>query len=189
MPTKDVHLFDASNNPLTVSGIRLELFDAVTFQLLIAQNSVQLGPNAWGAQLFFTAGPNPLDIYVSDPNYRYPGNMVRYLNGRTTDQLDIDLLALPPGPGGQSAPSLNLTPASLSLWVDEGYKWSSREKEAVRNLIFNYLSVIVSRQARVESSSGLREIASNWRTALEQVGVPYQILERRAEGQVGFARA
>lgn len=187
MPTKDVHLFDASNQPLTVSGIRLELFDALTCQLLAVQNSAQLSSNAWGAQLSFTAGSNPLDIYVSDPNYRYPGNTVRYLNGRTTDQLDIDLLTLPPGPGGQPAPSLNSTPASLARWVDEAYKWNSQEKEAVRNLIFNYLSVFASRQTKVENSSELKETASNWRTALERVGISYQILERRAEGQVGFA--
>lgn len=185
MPDKEVHLFDASNKPLKVQGIRLELFDAITCALLDAQTSANLTPAsgaaslAWGAKLSFTAAANPLDIYVTDPTYRYPGNTVRYLNGETEDRLDIDLLTLPATPSGHSSPSPTATSAELSRWAERAPNWTAEEKRAVRNLIFNYMTVIVARLAEHPSlPTNLRDVAANWEEALRRVGIDPDLLRR-----------
>jgi len=177
VPDKDVRLFDDANQPLPVAGIRLELFDAVTFVLLDAKNSVNLNPGAgpasgdWGAVLSFSPTGHPLDIYVSDPNYRYPGNTVRYLNGDTTDRLDIDLVCLPAFANASGFPA-STTPLGITRWVQVSPNWTSQEKLAVLNLLFNYLAVIVLRREQFQVlPSGLRELASNWEGALRKLGL------------------
>src|SRR5205823_4682411 len=117
------------------------------------------------------------DIYVTDPTYRYPGNTVRYLNGETEDRLDIDLLKQPTTPSGQSSPPPTMTPAGLSLWVERAPNWTAEEKRAVRNLIFNYMNVIVARVAEYQGlPSNLRDVAANWEEALRHVGIDPDLL-------------
>jgi hypothetical protein len=168
---------------LKVAGIRLELFDAVTCALLDTKQSVNLNPTKpktsteWGARLTFTASSNPLDVYITDPKYRYPGNTVRYLNGQTGDRLDIDLLSLPATTGGQKTPPVTATPTALAGWVERAPLWTQEEKRAVRNLIFNYMNVIVSRLGEYNSlPTGLHDVADNWAKALERVGIPADVL-------------
>lgn len=104
MPSKDVYLFDSFNNPLQVPGLHVDLCEVATGTLLDAKLSVNLKTpnNDHGVRLNFPPCTGPLDIYFADPNYRYPGNTVRNLNGQLPDRLDIDLLQVPviPSPLG-----------------------------------------------------------------------------------------
>lgn len=182
MPRKDVYLFNESNDPLQVKGIRIELFDATTGTLLDAQNSEDLNPgpmpsNEWGVRLTFTAGTNPLDIYITDPTYCYPGNTIRNLNGQLHDRIWIDLLQLPTGPGGQTPPT-SVTPSSLSSWVKQGWQWSTRGKKAVGNLIFNYISVIVPRIDDLQKLKDLYDVAQNWEEAMSRLGIRPDLLKK-----------
>lgn len=180
MPTKDVYLFDFSNAPLQVRGIRLELFDAATAVLLDAQNSTDLSPgpggtasNEWGARLSFVSCNNPLDILIVDPTHRYPGNAVRSLNGQLAARIDIDLTAIPAGRGGQPSPPRVATPTALSDWVSAGTAWSTVEKAGAWNLIANYVGVVVPRR---EDLAELGNVAQNWSEALDQIGLPHTLL-------------
>jgi hypothetical protein len=186
MPLKIIFLYDSASDPLQVKGIRVELYDASTATLLDAANSADLNPGPagqpsreWGVQLNFPIGPNPLDIYITDPLYRYPGNTVRYLNGKVQDRLYIDLLQLPPAAAGQSAAPASSAPEDLADWVEQSDRWSESEKDAVRNLLFNYLSVIVARPERLGTSETFDEMAANWGKALEQLGCPLDLFRRR----------
>jgi hypothetical protein len=178
MPGKDVHLFDTSNNPLKVAGIRLELFDAVTCTLLDVQNSANLNPGAgassssWGVTLSFPSGGNPLDIYVIDPTYQYPGNTVRYLNGQTPHRIDLDLMKLPSTPSGNVLPSHTISAAGLSRWVGQPSNWTREEKRAVRSLIFNYIGVVVDRIVEHgQLPQALHDMAANWGDALRKLKI------------------
>lgn len=182
MQEKEVRIFDDSNNPLQVAGITIELFDAVTGTLFSSDNSKDLNPgsggpsNEWGVKLSFTAGSNPLDIYISDPTYNYPGNTVRYLNGQEDDRLDIDLLKVGSGSGGQSAGPASASAASILQWIDLGIQWSASEKRAVRNLVFNYLSVIVPRLSELPRLPDLQRVATHWEEAMRRLNVPIYLL-------------
>lgn len=183
MPRKDIYLFDDSNNPLQVPKIRVELFDAATGTLLDFDYSKDLNPgsgtpsNKRGVRLTFTGSNNPLDIYIKDGNYSYPGNTVRNLNGQTQDSIDIDLLRVARGPGGQINPPTSATPTSLSNWVKQGRRWSTEEKKAVRNLIFNYVSVFVPRLDDLPNLTDLRAVANNWEEAMVRLGIPVALLK------------
>lgn len=184
MSRKEVYLFDTSNKPLRVKGIRVELFDASTFKLLDAQNSDDLNPkwggppsNEWGVVLNFSAPHgNPLDIYITDPTHSYPGNIARNLYGGASDRINLDLLKLPKGSGGQQSSLNSATPHSVSEWVDAGWRWQSEEKDAVRNLIFNYITVIGSRRELLPHRSGLREVAQNWQESLVRLKINPEVL-------------
>src|SRR6185437_7094492 len=122
--TKDVCLYDINNRPLTISGIEIYLCDANSGKIHDRQLSHDLNPGSagapsdtWGVQLTFPAGNTPVDIFTADPTYIYPGNTVRYLNGELYDRIDLDLLALPPSPGGQSNPPASPMPSDLAKWV------------------------------------------------------------------------
>lgn len=185
MSIKEVYLFDNANNPLQVKGIRVELFDALSGKLLDAQNSDDLNPkwggapsNEWGVKLNFSAPHgNPLDIYMTDPNYSYPGNTARNLYGGASDRINIDLLQLPSGGGGQQHALNQANPKLISSWVDAGWRWNEYEKEAVDNLIFNYLTVFVSRLDRLQSLRSLREVARNWEEAMVRLRINPESLQ------------
>jgi hypothetical protein len=193
MPDKTVLLYDASNQPLRVKGIRVELFDASSGLLVDAQNSANLDPNAgplsveWGVVLSFTAGTSPLDLLLTDPLYRYPGNTVRYLNGDLQDRVYIDVLQLPQSVGGQTGPPVSAGALDLVSWVQAGLHWSEPDKDAVLNLLFNYLRVIVARPARTERSQRLKEVALNWEAALDRLGIPSQLFKRGRRSSGGSA--
>lgn len=178
MPVKEVHLFDSSNAPLLVAGIRIELFDANTGTLLDVQNSVNLSPGntgpsaSWGAVLTFHAIANPLDLYISDPTYQYPGNTVRSLNGALPDRIDLDLLKMPSTPGNRSGLSEGMTAAGLARWVAREKKWTTEEKRAVQNLIFNYISIVVARVIEFGYlPAELSGVAQNWGESLRMIGI------------------
>lgn len=183
---KIIFLYDAASDPLQVSGIRVELYDASTATLLDAANSADLNPGPagrpsaeWGVQLNFPVSPSPLDIYITDPLYRYPGNTVRFLNGRVQDRIYIDLLQLPSATSGQVAPPASSAPEDLTDWVEQSRDWSDSEKDAVRNLLFNYISVIVARPESRGTSGDFDEMATNWEKALEQLGCPADLFRRK----------
>lgn len=179
MSQKEVYLFDAGNNPLQVKGIRVELFDAITCALLDAQNSDDLNPkwggppsNEWGVKLSFTAPHgHPLDIYITDPSYSYPGNIARNLYGGATDRVNLDLLALPAGGGGQNNTLDSVAPRAISKWLEAGWRWNEGERAAVRNLIFNYISVIGSRVDELPNRRRLRDVAENWEKAMSRLDI------------------
>lgn len=184
MLTKEVYLFDTTNSPLRVSGIRVELFDCSTGTLLDTQNSANLATsgatlsNDWGVLLRFQSVGNPVDIYFCDPMHRYPGNVVRSLNGQVSDRLDVDLLSVPTRPGGQMSPPSTATPASITEWVKSGYRWSAEDKRGVLNLCFNYSSVIVPRFDELFSLEGLHGVAEDWGEALRHLGIPPEIFRK-----------
>jgi hypothetical protein len=184
MSRKEVYLFDNANKPLQVKGIRVELFDASSFKLLDAQNSDDLNPtwggppsNEWGVVLSFSAPHgNPLDIYITDPTHSYPGNIARNLYGGASDRINLDLLKLPKVGGGQQGSLNSATPRSISDWVDAGSRWQPEEKDAVRNLLFNYIAVIGSRIELLPHRSGLREVANNWQESLLRLKINPEVL-------------
>jgi len=181
---KEVYLFDNANNPLQVAGIRVELFDASTGKLLDAKLSQDLNPiwggppsKEWGVRLNFSVPyGTPLDIYITDPKHTYPGNTARNLYGGASDRINLDLLKLPAGSGGQQSALTSATPRSISRWVDEGWRWNKDEKEAVLNLIFNYITVIGSRADQLPNRRNLREVAENWGEAMLNLKVNPEML-------------
>ena len=175
MPDKKIYLYDSSNAALLVKGIRVELYDAVTKSYLDGADSDDLNPGAspptWGVVLNFPSGANPVDVLVSDPTYQYPGNTLRYLNGDLADEVFMDLLHLPGGPGGQPVPRAPLTIPQINRWVDASSHWDTAEREAVRGLIFNYAHIIAP-----EQFGELAGVAGNWGAALLRVGFPPHLL-------------
>lgn len=184
MPLKIILLYDSSNNPLQVEGIRVELFDAVRGGLLQARNSADLNPKRdgrpstdWGVELDFPLGSSPLDIYITDPLYRYPGNTVRYLNGRLQDRIYIDVLHLPMVTSSRVAAPVSVQPLDLSQWVEEHSDWDADQRDAVRNLLFNYMAII-ARPDRLESSKPMSKVKDNWEKALQRLGFPIDMFEK-----------
>jgi hypothetical protein len=183
MPDKTILLYDAKNAPLKVRGIQVELFDAISGTLLQAQTSDNLDPTSgpssveWGVILTFSTGTRPLDILITDPKYRYPGNTVRYLNGDLQDRVFIDLLALPAAVPTQTAPPRSSKPQDLVAWVDGHAQWNEEQRDAVLNLAFNYMRVVVAGKEKMSQSKELGEVARNWEEALERLGIPKKLFE------------
>lgn len=181
MPTKEVYLYDTSNQALKVAGIRVELFDAASGTLLDTKNSQDLNPGStpdmWGVSLQFASCLDPLDIYVKDPSYRYPGNTVRYLNGDIDGEVKIDLLVLPITPNSQPAPT-KATPQAILNWVNAAEYWAPEEKRAVWNLILNFAAVVGPRWDELAFLSDLHDVADNWAEALTRLGFPYPLLRQ-----------
>lgn len=180
MPTKDLYLFDSSNNPLRVQGIVLKLFDAHNGTLLDSKLSDNYNPrnphsNEWGAVLSFTACGNPVEVYVTDPNFRYPGNTIHYLNGQVSDRIDIDLEAVPTGHGGQLGLPQTAAPRAIRNWIQSAPNWTDKEKLAVWTLVSNYCRVIMPRADRLSSLTDLAEVAKNWEEALDRIGIPHSL--------------
>lgn len=183
MPKKTIYLFDSSNSPLHVKGIRIELFDVSTGTLLATQDSDDLNPgtggrpsNEWGVQLDFTACGNAVDVYFCDPAYRYPGSIIRNLNGQVTDRVDVDLLRLPTGLGGQAYQLSSPSPASIDKWVRGASKWTEEEKQAVRTVVTSFSSVIVPILDELHDLTDLQRVAANWAETLERVGISHDVL-------------
>jgi hypothetical protein len=184
MPDKKVCLYDSTNQPLMVKGIRVELYDASTKSYIDGDNSDDLkpgaGPATWGVVLTFLPGSTPVDIYVSDPKYTYPGNTMRHLNGDLGDEVFMDLMALPSSPGGQQ-PS-PASPASgevraINQWIDGHGEWKEEQRQAVRNLVFNYAQILPFES--IASTSGeFRAMLNNWETALKRTGFQPESLKR-----------
>jgi len=177
MAEKEIHIFNTSNAVLQVIGIRFELFDVVTGALLCTDNSHDLNPgpggtpsNDWGVRLKFSPSNHPLEVYTTDPNYRYPGNTIQSLEGKQTDRIDIDLHKVPGGPGGQESRLTSATPVAVSKWVHEAPKWNEDEKRAVLNLVFNYMRAISPQLAKLPKSA-LMGVAENWEKAMSQLGI------------------
>jgi hypothetical protein len=182
---KDVYLYDETNHVLKVKGIQVELYNTSTGTLLDKQFSDDLrrlsgGPpsNEWGARLNYSLPHNdPVDIIITDKSYKYPGNAVRHLYGGGSDRVNIDLLTIPSGSGGQQWPAPKNV-GELARWVESAPRWSRTEKEAVRNLVFNYVNIFVSRWDSLSQLSGLREAERNWEEALRRLKIdPYILRE------------
>jgi hypothetical protein len=79
---KEIRIFDSSNRVLKVKGIRFDLLEVNSGALIDTKNSDDLNPiaggsNDWGVKLSFSTRSGPLEVYTSDPNYRYPGNTIQ----------------------------------------------------------------------------------------------------------------
>lgn len=190
MPTKEVYLFDDSNNPLKVAGISLELFDTVTGRMLVTALSANRKPHLggtstdWGADLPFTASTHPVDIYINDPTYTYPGNVIESLNGQITDRIDIDLLKLPATPIG--TPVSGTTMDSLVGIIKEQQDWTNKEKIAVIAFIFNYIKTVTKNTIESpELPQGLVKVIANWNESLNRLGIDPDIL-RISEGALAY---
>lgn len=183
MPTKDIYLFDATNAPLQVKGIRVELYNATTGTLLDAQNSDDLNPgwkpsNEWGVQLTFAACNDPLDVYFSDPTYRYPGNTLHNLNGMVHGRIEVDLMSLPMGVGGQTPLTGPATPAAVERWIRRATHWTDQEQFAVRMLAFEFVRTIAPRLNELRALPDLLRLADNWAVALQRLGLsPMSLLQ------------
>jgi hypothetical protein len=182
MPDKKVILYDSSNSPLQIAGIRVELYDASSKAYVDGDDSDDLNPasrpsDQWGVVLNFGSGATPVDIYVSDPTYKYPGNTLRYLNGDLADEVLMDLMQLPSGPGGQ--PSITTRPSvpEINTWVDSGAEWTNEEREAVRNLIFNFAQSFTGGEKPGSISTNFSALRSNWESALRRVGLNPSLLQ------------
>ena len=182
MPAKEVYLFDDANNPLKVAGISLELFDTTTGVMLTTALSANRKPHLggtsaeWGADLSFTACNHPVDIYINDPTYTYPGNAVESLNGQTTDRIDIDLLKLPGTPIGTSTSGVTLN--GLLSAIKKNDTWSAMEKQAVITFIFNYTKTVSRNTVQSpELPPDLEKIILNWDKSLDRLGIDPDILK------------
>ncbi|MFA5897549.1 MAG: hypothetical protein WC829_00410 [Hyphomicrobium sp.] len=189
MPTKMILLYDASNKPLRVAGIRVELFDAAAGTYVAGDDSQNLDPakpdpqsNLWGVDLSFTVSTNPLDIMIKDPLYRYPGNTVRYLNGELQDLVYLDLVSLPTRAGGQASALQSGDAAEVIGWIEQGHHWEDSDKEAVFNLVFNYIRLVAARPLVVAGSAELQDTATNWETALRRVGIDPELFRTKPRG-------
>jgi len=182
MPEKELIIYDTSNNPLKVVGIRFELFDSMNCTLLHSDNSENLDPagnpysRKWGVKLPFNPVTNPVDVYVTDPKYRYPGNTIRHLNGEHTDTIRVDLMQLPLNPGGQSSQLDSLTVKEIIDWVKDGKNWEPIEQAAVINLITNYLGIFFPRDDMRAKSKDFAAVAENWEKAIMNLGIPIDLL-------------
>jgi hypothetical protein len=182
MLLKKVFLYDAVNDPLQVPGIRIELYDSMKNSLIDHDISRDLKPQPsgypsdfWGVELNYPSGRTPVDILVLDPSYTYPGNSLRYLNGDLSDEVYMDLLQLPSGPGGGKLP-ISATLPAINKYINESPNWSTEGKEAVRGLIFNYAHIIGSVGGDARKRSALGGIAKNWELAAQRIGVPQSVL-------------
>jgi hypothetical protein len=189
MPNKTILLYDSTNKPLRVAGIRVELFDATTGTYIAGDDSANLDPSKpdpssdlWGVDLTFAAGTNPLDIMIKDPLYRYPGNTVRYLNGELQDLVYLDLVSLPMHAGGQVLALRSGDASQVVGWIEQGGDWNETDKEAVYNLVFNYIRLVAARPLAVALSPELKNTATNWETALHRVGIDPALFHTRRRG-------
>ncbi|MBZ5511298.1 MAG: hypothetical protein LAN70_09005 [Acidobacteriia bacterium] len=181
MPDKKVYLYDSSNASLQVRGIRVELYDAMTKTYIDGADSDDLNPghvpsNTWGVVLNFPSGTTPVDIYISDADYKYPGNTLRFLNGDLRDEVYMDLLQVPTGPGGQPPIAAPGSVPQINSWVSAAAEWSVQEKESVRNLIFNYALIVVPERDRLAQVEQFGALARNWETALKRIGFSTEAL-------------
>ncbi len=201
--TLTIYLYDTSNKPLHRTGIAMDLYDATTTVCLGTDISRDLNPNPsgvpsneWGGKIVLTTPlRNPIDIVFRDAMFEYPGNTMRYLNGDVGGRVDADLEKLPTHASGHPRPPASAAPARLARWVDTAPKWSSPEKRAVKQLIFNYCEIVV---ARMEDQSvghslgstpspstpiwappsSLTPVTENWSAALKKLGIPPSLLEQ-----------
>jgi hypothetical protein len=178
-----IYIYDSYNKPLRKSGINIDLYDSTTNVLLASDVSADLNPpaNEWGGKLSFTIPlAKPVDIVFTDAAYEYPGNTIRYLNGDAGGRVDVDLRKLPTKTGGQAAPPKTASPTDLVEWVDGAPKWTGAEKDAVKQLIFNYFGLIIARQGNPTALDRLGKINENWSVALTRLGLSYDFLARNA---------
>lgn len=178
MATKTIYLYDDTNNVLRVRGIQVELYNRQTGTLLDKQFSDDLNPpvaggssNEWGVRLAFSIPQNePVDILFTDSNYEYPGNAIRHLYAGGSDEVNVDLLRIPSGPGGQweEPPS---HAGQLARWIHDAPQWSQIEKEAVENLVFDFVSIFVPRWDSLQELNDLSRTAGNWTEALSKLGI------------------
>ena len=121
---------DDTNAVLKVGGIRFDLLEVSSGVLIDTQNSKDLNPpltgssNEWGVKLSFTAKAGPLEVYTTDPNYRYPGNTIQSLEGQNDNRIDIDLLKVPVTTGGQGTILTTSNPTAIAaigkIWLALG---------------------------------------------------------------------
>lgn len=192
MPLKRVFLYDDVNDPLQVRGILLELHDQ---RKMIDNNlSHDLNPGAggapsdtWGGILNFPSGKLPVHILVRDDTYRYSGNAVEFLNGDLSDDVYIDLLQLPSGPGGGDGPPESGTPPDINAWIERSPDWSDHEKAAVRRFLFNYAQIIGPLVGDLSLHPDLAKVADNWDEAAVRIGIPRMLLSpsRKREAEEG----
>ena len=174
MPNKKICLYDSTNQPLTIKGINVELYDASTKTKVDGGLSDDLNPGAtpavWGVVLNFPSGNTPLDLYISDPKYTYPGNMIVNLSGRSCRRSPNRPIGASSRTRRSEFDTATFTFAhGPQLWLAEQTEWNPEEREAVRNLIFNY-GRLVSIQPERETDA-YTELRSNWEAALRKVGV------------------
>jgi hypothetical protein len=182
--TLTVYLYDLKNGPLQHPGISIDVYDAVTSVLLATDVSQDLNPpkfgppsKEWGGSLKFTVPTNnPIDLLFTDASFKYPGNTLRNVNGDISRRLDVDLRRLPAGKGGQKNLPTSAAPSAITRWVDSATKWDIEEKEAVKQLVFNYCGLIVARQGDPITRSNLSKVNANWETALNRLGIPPSLL-------------
>ena len=60
-------------------------------------------------------------------------------------------------------------------WVRDGSGWTEKQKAAVLNLIFSFVSLITPRWDQLEELPGLRDVAVNWAAALERLNFIYPV--------------
>lgn len=181
MAVKEVYLYDETNIPLRVTGITLELFDSSTGVRLDSQTSKNRNPSLggsspdWGADLTFTPGSHPVEIFINDSTYTYPGNTVESLNGQSTDRIDIDLVKLPVTP--LSSDTSLQTLASLVAAVKSERGWEENQKKAVINFINNYMKLVSkSTLDSPEPQGNVGDLLINWNESLHRLGIDPQLL-------------
>jgi hypothetical protein len=172
---KEIRIFDASNRVLKVKGIRFDLLEVNSGTLVDTKNSDDLNPiaggsNDWGVKLSFSARSGPLEVYTSDPNYRYPGNTIQSLEGQNDNRIDIDLLQVPVTAGGQGSILSTTDPRAICHWVESAPKWDRLERRAVLNLVSNYMRLLAYREAAPKKDE-LTRISQDWEQVLKRLGI------------------
>jgi hypothetical protein len=172
---KELRIFDANNQVLKAPGIRFDLLEVSSGTLIDTQISANLNPassgsNDWGVKLKFSPRSGPLEVYTSDPTYRYPGNTIQSLEGQNNNRIDIDLLQVPVTTGGQGTWLSSTDPKVISHWVSSATQWKPLEKRAVLNLVSNYLRLLAYREA-AEKKDEMTRIAHDWEVALKNLKI------------------
>ncbi len=175
---KEIRIFDDKNAVLKVSGIRFDLLDVGSGLLIDTQNSRDLNPpvpptaagsNEWGVKLNFSAQAGPVEVCTTDPNYRYPGNIIQSLEGQNDNTINIDLLRIPATVGGQGNTLTDTDPAVIASWVSAS-KWDRTERRAVLNLISNYMRLKAFGELAPKKEA-IGKIVGEWRAVLHKLGI------------------
>ena len=189
----NVYMFDDLGKPLQVKGIGFDLFNTKNGKWIdgrLSDDFTQPPPtpstNEWGVTLSYSPISDPLEVLVSDKKYDYPGNAIRSFNGQVSGRLDIDLIKIPPGSGGQGYQP-DPSAAALAAWVRTSNVWTPSEKMGAWNLITNYIALILPWLPLDPEPERVR-VGANWREALQLIDLAPEILEQGGQaGQPAFA--
>lgn len=185
MPNCRVLIYDHNCQPLQIPQIDVFLFKGRSAYVICNGFTGKIrGQAAFGVDLQVSMDPpSPISVIVLDPQKIYTGNTYFNLHGGVATRLDLILFANPRSPGGEGygGPSLNAPPDDKAgiQYTHRAIRaqpyWSSSEKQAVENLVSNFVTFVAPNLESPSTEFG--RVAENWATALTALGIePMRLL-------------